>query len=287
MMPDLYRFTDYRAYLREWFEETKKDHSFLSFRYMSKRTGIDAGYLAHVFQGAKHIAESSIASVCALLGLNIKESKYFHELVLFTRAKSEREIKERFQRLMVLRSTSARELSARQTRYWTYWYYPAVRLTMMTFDFKGDYADLANHLSPAITPEQAKEAVQVLESLELVRKEADGCYSVLDAHVSSGDAWQSLAIREFQEQTLRLAAESLERFPKEVRDISTLTLAIPRAEIPALQELVREFRSQVAKWALSLDDSDCVMQVDLAMFPLGMNPAVPKASLPTKARRTV
>jgi len=284
-MPDLYRYTDYRAFLREWFEDAKKEQSFLSFRYMARRTGIDAGYLAHVFQGTKHIAEGSIAAVSALLGMKSKESKYFHELVLFSRAKSEREIKERFQRLMVLRSTSARELSARQTRYWTYWFYPAVRLTMMTFDFKGDYADLGARLSPPITMEQAKEAVQVLEGLELVRKESDGRYSVIDAHVSTGDAWQSLAIREFQEQTLKLACESLERFPKNVRDISTLTLAIPRTEIPALQEMVREFRSQVAKWALSLDDSDCVMQVDLAMFPLGMSP-LPQTIQAPKTRKS-
>lgn len=241
-MTDLYAYTDYRAYLRDWFEESKKSQPFLSFRYMSRRTGIDAGYLAHVFQGSKHIAESSIESMIKLLGLRSKDTKYFQELVLFTRAKNEREIKERFQKLMSLRSVSARELSSRQTRYWAYWYYPAVRLTMLNYAFRGDYADLVQRLSPPITAEQAREAVRVLENLQLVRQEENGSYTVLDPHVSTGDAWQSLAIREFQEQTLRLAAESLTRHPKGKREISTLSLAIPQGEISTLQDMVREFR---------------------------------------------
>lgn len=277
-VPDLYAYTDYRAYLRDWFEENKKSQAFLSFRYMSRRTGIDAGYLAHVLQGSKHIAEGSIDAMVQFLGLGTKDAKYFSELVLFSRAKNEREIKERFQKLMSLRGVSARELSSRQIRYWAHWYYPAVRLTMLNYSFQGDYADLAARLCPPITEEQAREAVQVLENLQLVRKEEAGIYTVLDAHISTGDAWQSVAIREFQEQTLKLAAESLTRHSKKNREISTLSLAIPQEEISTLQEMVKDFRQQVAKWALSLDDSDCVMQVDFAVFPISMSPPECKRS---------
>jgi uncharacterized protein (TIGR02147 family) len=282
-MPDLYKHTDYRAYWREWFEDAKKEQSFLSFRYMSKKTGIDAGYLAHVFQSSKHIAESSIDAVIDLLRLKGRDAKYFHELVLFSRAKSEREIKERFQKLMALRSTSARLLSDRQARYWSFWYYPAVRLAMLTFEFRGDFADLARRLSPAISMKQAQEAVQVLQEMALVRKEDSGIYTVLDAHISTQDAWQSLAIREFQEQTLTLAAESLKRHSPDIREVSTMTLAIPAKEIPTLQEMVREFRRQVAQWTLGLEDSDCVIQADFALFPVVWNQEPDVAS---KRRRT-
>jgi len=284
-MPDLYSYTDYRAYLRDWFDNCKKDRAFMSFRYMARRTGIDAGYLAHVMQGTKHIAETSIAALVKFLDLKAREAHFFEELVLFSRAKNEREIKERFHKLMTLRSSSARELSARQTRYWSYWYYPAVRLTLLTFEFRGDFADLGARLSPAITALEAEEAIQVLSELQLIRCEESGIYTVLDPHVSTGDAWQSLAIREFQEQTLRLAGESLQRHPKNLREISTLSLAIPRAEVPTLQEMVREFRQQVAKWALSLNDSDCVMQVDLAMFPIALGvPEVKSTSVQTRRK---
>ena len=280
---DLYKHTDYRTFLREWFEETKKEQSFLSFRYMARRTGIDAGYLAHVFNGSKHISEESIPAVLELLHLKGRDANYFAELVLFSRAKGEREIKERFQKLMTLRSTAARELSDRQTRYWSYWYYPAVRLAMLTYDFAGDFADLAARLTPTITPEQARDAVNTLEELELVRRGEGGTWTVLDSYVATKDAWQSMAIRQFQEQTLHLAAESLNRHPPAVREISTLSLAIPRSEIPTLQDMVREFRKQVAQWTLGLDDSDCVMQVDFAMFPIVMSKAPPPMELPPEA----
>ena len=267
---DIYQYTEYRVYLRDWFEQSKVHSPHISYRYLARRTGVDAGYLAHVFQGNKHLSDAAVERFGELLGLGAKEQRYFAEMVRFNKARRDDEIRERFEKLTLLRESGVRVLNQQEYRYWMHWYVPAVRLTLLNDDFTGDYAALARRMTPAITERQATEAVELLMDLGLVRHREDGVYEVQDTHLSTGDIWASAAIREFQAKTLDLARESLRLHPPAVREIATLTLAIPQDEIATLQEMMRDFRSRVAKWAIGLEKSDCVMQFDLACFPLSL-----------------
>lgn len=242
----------------------------MSFRYLSRRTGIDAGYLANIFQGNKHLSDAGIASFSDLMKLDPKETRYFQAMVHFGKARSETEIRERFEKMMILREASARVLQQQEYRYWVHWYTPAIRLTLLTHDFRGDFAALARRITPAISAQQAQESIELLLSLGFVKIREDGVYEVQDAHLSSGDAWTSAAIREFQAETLQLARESIRTQPPELREISTLTVAIPKEEIVALQEMMRDFRSRVAKWAVSMNHSDYVLQLNLCCFPVSV-----------------
>jgi uncharacterized protein (TIGR02147 family) len=206
-----------------------------------------------------------------LIGFSVQRSKYFFELVLFNKAKGEIEIRERYERLLSLRDSSARVLQNKEFTYFSKWYYPAVRLCMLNAPFTGDYQELAQRLSPPIEEQEAREAVSTLETLGLIKNTPAG-WEVLDSHLSTGDAWSNLAIREFQRTMLQRAGESLYTHSKENREIATLSLAIPRAEIATLQDMMQEFRKKVAQWALSLEDSDCVMQFNLSCFPLSLPP---------------
>ena len=99
---------------------------------------------------------------------------------------------------------------------------------------------MGQRITPHITAAQAKEAVQVLLDLGLVVLRDDGVYEVQDAHLSTGDEWTSAAIREFQSKTLQLAQNSLRNHPPEIREIATLSLAVPKEEIATLQEMMRD-----------------------------------------------
>lgn len=269
---DIYQYTDYRAYLKDWYELSKKRESYVSYRYISRRTGVDAGYLARVLQGNKHLAERSLEAFSKMLQLDEQESRYLLTMVRFSKARRDDEIRDLFQKLMVLRESNARILDQSQYRYWMHWYIPAIRLTLLTYEFRGDFKELAQRITPAITPAQAEEAVDVLLSLGLVQRNQAGIYEVQDSHLSTGDTWTSMAIREFQGKTLDLARQSLRDFPPELREIATLSLAIPMDEIVSLQEMMRTFRKQVAQWALGLERSDCVVQFNLSCFPLALPP---------------
>ena len=47
-MEDILNYLDYREYLRDHFNESKKKHSFFSFRYVAGKTGLDASFYVKV-----------------------------------------------------------------------------------------------------------------------------------------------------------------------------------------------------------------------------------------------
>lgn len=268
-MASLYEHTDYRAFLREWFDEEKSRKSFMSYRYLSRRVDIDAGFLVHIFQGTKHLSESAIPRMVKELQLDSTDGEYFKELVLFNRARGPRQIKEHFQRLCQMRDLQAQEVSALQYRYYLKWQYPAVRVALLTRPFRaGDEAALGERMDPPLDRSEVHDVIAVLLELNLVAWSPEGILEPLTPFLTTGDRWKDVAVRQFQSQTLQLAQRSLEEHPARVREVSTLTLAIPESEIPTLQDMIKEFRQKVLQWTASLDDSDCVMQVNVASFPL-------------------
>jgi uncharacterized protein (TIGR02147 family) len=275
-MPDIYTYTEYATYLKDWFQETKETHPQVSYRFLTRHTGIDAGYILKIMQGAKHLSAEGVEAFIPVLQLDGRAAKYFRTMVAFNKAKASEEISNLFNRLCELRETHSKVIPQKQYRYWSQWYYPAVRLSLMNFDFRGDYVGLAERILPNISAQQAKEAIQTLLELELIEVDSDGVYQVKDLLISTGDAWTSAAIREFQSQTLELAKQSLHERARGLRSISTLSLAIPVEEVGTLKEMMDEFRRKVAKWSVGIGHSDCVIQLDLAAFPISMDPEVRK-----------
>lgn len=267
-MESLYHHTDYRAFLKEWFEGRKREGSPLSYRGLGRKVGIDPGFLVHILQGAKHTAEATIPRWIAVLGLDSGEAAYFRELVLFTRAKSAREIREHFQILCQLRDMVLGEVQERQYRYYLDWRLPAIRVLLHTFPFRGDYEDLARRLDPEITAEEARHAVETLLDLGFIAWSDEGVLEPTTPFLTSGNRWKDHAARVFQDQTLELARRSLQVHHPDRREMSTLTLAIPASEIITVQEMIHQFRNSLLRWTASLDSSDTVLQVNIAAFPL-------------------
>jgi uncharacterized protein (TIGR02147 family) len=267
-MNRLYQHTDYRAFLREWFAEAKETQVAMSYRFLASKLSLDPGFLVHVFHGQKHLAEAHIPAVVKILKLKSGESEYFRRLVLFGKAKGAAETKRRFEELMESREGQVRHIEAKEHRYYQEWYIPVVRCLLGTFEFRGDWDDLARRLRPSITSAQAKEAVSVLRKLGLVTKNDQGVWEPTDSHLSSGDAWTGHAVLGFQKQMAELASIGLDEIGKEEREISTLTFGIPAEELADLREMVREFRGKLARWAISKESADTVFQMNIQLFPV-------------------
>ncbi|MBK8802675.1 MAG: TIGR02147 family protein [Fibrobacteres bacterium] len=269
-MPDLLQYTDYRAFLRDWFVEAKQTSPALSYRFLANRMEIDPGFLVHIFHGQKHLSEKHLKPLVTALKLDKRQGEYFQRLVAFGKAKGEQEIGRRFSELMELREAKVREVSASHYRYYQNWYVPAIRCLVAARQVVGDGSELAGILRPNITQAQARDAIALLAKLGMIHRAADGSWDATDAHVSSGDAWTHMAIRSFQKQTLQLAMDALESVPKDHREISTMTLAIAQEEMETVQEMIREFRSKLAKWAVGMPKADMVYQLNIQVFPLVM-----------------
>ncbi|MCB9496976.1 MAG: TIGR02147 family protein [Fibrobacteria bacterium] len=267
-MESIYRYSDYRVYLREWFESEKPLRAALSYRWLGGKLGVDGAALVRVFRQERHLHEKHVPTLCQILKLGKRESEYFAILVLFCKARSPQEVRTHFERLMALRDIGARELEAEQYDYYRRWQNSALRALLSFQPFDGDWDALGHRLDPPLSAKEAQASVETMLLLGLLRKTEEGGFEPTDPVISSGDSWKTFAVRDFQLQTIDLAARSLLRHPRERRDISTLTLSLPADRLEELREMLREFRGRVLKWAAAQEPHDGVWQLNLQLFPL-------------------
>jgi len=270
-MPSLFEYFDYRKFLRDFYEEKKEGNYFYSFRYMAQKIGMDHSLLVKVLLGKRHITSESIKGLTALCGFSALEAKYFETLVNFDKARSESQSKIYFEKLLSLKQYTARRVEAYYYEYFKKWYYVAIRSLFDFYEFRGDdYQRLGMQLNPRISESEAREAVALLEKLGFVQKNSEGIFKPCEAHVSTGEKWHSMAIKNYQKETIALSLSSLERDAKQTRDISSVTMSITEEGMKEIREIIKECRGAIIKRVdeMSKERRDRVYQLNMQFIPL-------------------
>jgi len=266
-MPDLYQYLEYRAFLRDYYEERHGRDRYFSYRFLGNRLGMDSSYLIRVIQEKKHLSDDLVQRVCDVLKFDPQQSRYFSNLVGFNKAKTDAQARAFYERMIAERGVAYHQVRQDQMEYFSKWYVVALRNLLDYTGFDGDYESLGKKLRPAISAEETKQALFLLERLQMIKKEPGG-FKVLDVHVHTGEQWASDSIALFQESTLQLALRSLKEDPRTVRDISTMTMNISAGNLQEIRDLIREFQENVAKLVEMTAESDRVYQLNLQLFPM-------------------
>jgi len=267
-MKKIFDYLDYRDYLREYYEEKKVENPFFSYKLFGRMVDIDQSYLAKVLIKERHIAQKSIRKFVEYFKLSDIEAEYFETLVHFIKAKTDKQSRLFFEKLLSFKEVKRNILTTQQYEFYTKWYYSAIRSLLQFYDFQGDYKKLAEQLSPPISVGEAKQAINLLQTLQLIKQDADGRYVLADKAITSGKEWHSLAINSFQEQTIGMAAESVARHKRELRDISTVTMNIGPADLQRIKELIQQFRNTVIQYVNDNASPENVYQLNVQLYPL-------------------
>jgi len=270
-MIDIFEYLEYQDFLRDHYKNSKNNQRFFSFRYIALKTGLDASFYVKVLNKQKHISESAIPALASFLKLNKRESEYFSALVRFNKAKRPEQERLYFEKLLALRNPVSKTLDKDKYDYFSSWRNVAVWEELKVIAFKGNYSDLAARLVPSISPAQAKSAVRLLEKLNMIVHEKDGTYRVTDEFISSDGVTRAMAVRAFQKELSLLAADAIERIPKEQRDISTLTLSTSAACLEAIRDRLTEVRHELMEMVKKDGAAEEVYQLNFQIFPLTCN----------------
>ncbi len=113
--------------------------------------------------------------------------------------------------------------------------------------------------------------MRLLEKIGLVARENDGTYRATEQFVSTDGLTKAMAVRAFQKEMGLLGASSIERVPKEQRDISSLTLSTSEACLAAIRERLTEIRREIMEMVKMDGNADDVYQLNFQIFPLTKN----------------
>jgi len=268
----LWNATDYRAFLRGWFEREKERRPALSYRQMGQKLAIDPSLLAKVFVGERHLATSRIQPLCDLVGLGGDQAEYFRHLVLHAKSKTAREAQACFARLQELRRVAPRPLSESQSGYWDSWVQVALRSLFTCGDWGDDWEAMGAALHPRQTARTVRDAVRRLEALGMAARDAHGHWRLLDPYIRDGAAPSPRALRSFHRQTLLLALEALEGLPPSERNLSAVTVSVPESGLPELVRMVGDFRSRIVTAVAAMGKPDRVATISVQLVPWSRTP---------------
>lgn len=266
-MPPLIGQLDYREWLRKLYEERKAQDSFVSYRFLAERVGMDHSLLVKVVQGERHLSDASVDAWVTYLHLEGREEDYFRLLVRFGKTRSARERTQCLERLLSLQGTRTEPLAKDQQDYFKHWYHVALR-GLVGLDGNQSAEEAGARLDPPLGPIEARDALSLLERLHLVRREVDGRWVLVEDYVEAGPEMAPALVREHQQEMLRLASEAIDRHPPEHRQVSSATVTLSLADLVEARARIRAVRDSILRLSSESRGADQVFQFQVVLFPL-------------------
>lgn len=278
--PSLGAFTDYRAYLKEFYEwkraQTRSSRRPYSYATFAAAADIRSpNYLKLIIDGARNLSPEMAKKFAKALGLSKEESDEFCALVEYSQAV---EPLERNRRLKVLSDMRVRqqlksgEINAEtweKVPGWVTWVlYALTDQQNVTFEID----QLHDLMRGKARPEEIRRSLErLLAAGELVRDPETGAVTKGREIMSGTENVPVALVRKLQAELIYLGLESLFRDQPQDREIGAQTMALTEDEFEVLKFELRQFRKRWAKdvgVARSVSKGNRVFQLNIQLFPV-------------------
>lgn len=268
-MVTVFSYDDYRRFLKDLYLQAKAKDRKYSFRYFARLAGFQSpNFLKRVIDGDRNLTLDSIEKLIKALKLNKEEATFFKNLVLLNQAKT---IDERQNyATLLLKSTGHRKtypLKASQFNYYAHWYFVPIREMVGLPNFAEDYAAIGRQLIPQVPPAATKNAIEQLLKLGLLQRNAEGKLVQSEADIQT-DQLTSASLARFHREMAQMAGDSIERVPREKRQISSVTLGLSKSSFEKISEMVKEVQLAIVEAASQEPHPEKIYQINFQVFPL-------------------
>jgi len=278
--PRLGLFTDYRQFLREFYEYKRErtKHLLRPYSYATFAAAADIkspNYLKLIIDGQRNLSTEMARKFAKAINLGKEETEEFVALVDFTQAQEPIE-RNRFLKVLadirVRQQLKSGEINAetwQKVPSWVTWVLYALADQK---DVRLDSAELFEILRGKARPEDIRrELERLIASGDLVKDEATGAISKGRELMSGSENVPVALVRKLQAELIYLGLESLFQDQPQDREFGTQTLALTEAEFEQLKFELRQFRK---RWLKDVsvkrrsEKGDRVFQLNIQLFPV-------------------
>lgn len=268
-LPNIFTYTDFRVYLADYYQVRKSRDRKFSHRFIGEKVrAASSGWFSDVLKGRSSLAGPQLLPLARILQLKTNEIDYFEAMVGYGQAGSLEEKTRYFQKMLAFREVRADMVGFDKLEFYGKWYHSALRELLFFYPFRGDYAALARKLSPPIRQGEARESIELLERLGFVEPNEIGGFKAKEGSLKKDPSFPSVVMANFLKANMELAIESLERFSKDERDVSALTISLSDDAFAKVKEEIRALRKRI----LALTEVDVapskVYQCNFQFFPM-------------------
>ena len=267
--PDVLQYTNYRVYLRDYYEYKKKTVPAFSLRFFAEKAGLSShAHLKLTIDGKRNITKNTVVKLIHGLGLDGQRAAYFESLVFFNQAQTDADKQVYYAQLLKASPRSKlHKMDKAQFRIFREWHHSAILEMVALKDFRPIPDWISRRLGGLVTPAQVMESLKLLVEVGLLVKTANG-YRQRDPLITTDDEVQDLMVKMYHLQMLKLSASMLSALPGERRDVSALTFSIKREDFPNLKKHLQLMRKELLDFSAKAGEAEEVVQVNIQLYPL-------------------
>ena len=267
--PDVLQYTNFRVYLRDYYEYKKKTQPSFSLRFFAEKAGLSShAHLKLTIDGKRNITKGTVLKLIQGLGLEKQRAAYFESLVFFNQAQNDAEKQIYYAQLLKASPRSKlHKMDKAQFRIFREWHHSVILEMVALKGFRPIPDWVSRKLRGMVTPSQVQESFDLLMELGLLVKTANG-YRQRDPLLTTEDEVQDMMVKLYHQQMLRISANMMNELPSAERDISALTFSIKREDFPNLKKHIQLMRKELLDFSAKPGEADDVVQVNIQLFPL-------------------
>ena len=267
--PTIFNYLNYREFLQDCYNYLKEKDKKYSYRFIAMKVGSSSpSWLSDIIKGRINLTENYLNILSNFLNLTDKEALFFKLLVNFDQASSHALKKKYMDEILSSKKLKVDILTKNKFDYFRKWYIPVIREFLFLLPFKGDdFKTVAKSLKPKITLKEAKEAISVLKSLDLVSETTNGLIKPTKNNIKKDASVASAYIPSYHIENMRLAGESIDRFKKEERDISSVTIHLSDEMFAKAKDEIRKVREKLLIFSNASKNNAKVYQCNIQLFP--------------------
>jgi uncharacterized protein (TIGR02147 family) len=269
---NIYAYTNFREFLRVFFEKSKKEDPNFSHRYLAQKLELSTpNLILLIMQGKRNLTRRLAVKVSRVCRLTKRESLYFHAMVSFLQAKSHDKKNEYFDKMSELRKkVYASRTDEFQYKYYKNWYNPVIRELVTDPDFSGNEKWVAKRVSPSISAIKAKGSIKLLKKMGYIKKKG-GKYESNEPVQSPSPEVHSLGMVEFHRKTSRLGAESFDRHKGHERFITSSAVVVDEKQFNKIRAQLDAIRMVALRSSRKASKNTRVYQLNFQFFPLSIH----------------
>ena len=266
-MKPIIEYTDYRKYMRDFYEERKRTSAF-SWKEFSAMAGFSScSYMKVVCDGKSKLSRVGVERTAQAMGLAGFELEYFRSMVEFCQAESDEKKMAAFEKMRsIAKVHKVRVLEESVFDYYESWKNPVLRelAPLMPGATPGDMAKMCY---PQVSAADVQETLRFLSNAGLLVRQADGSYVQAETSVAGSGEATRLAIRTAHREMAGLAANALD-LPVSKRNFTGVTMGVSEDSYARIVKELEECRQKIISIASADSHINQVYRLNLQLFPL-------------------
>lgn len=255
----------YRTIMQDEFSYRVKENAAYSLRAFSRDLEISPSQLSDVLKGKIGLSSKKALEVAKHLGLNDNEGLCFKALVEIEHGRSPQIIEEAKKFLSAHSfSENFKGLHQDEFKVVSDWHHFAILSTMEMDNYDGTVSFLAAKLNlPFSETEDAIKRMLKLDYIDL----KDGKFIVAPIMLATTNGIPSSALKKFHKQHIAKSLKAVDDVPVELRDITSMTMAIDVNKLPEAKEMIKRFRRELCRFLESGAKNE-VYNINIQLIPL-------------------